>query len=81
MIVCNFVGAAKQVEMVWACFKKDENVWVKKCIVYDVEGVGPRGRPKKTYREVVDKDCQIQQIKEEDAMDYRKRKKLRKDIV
>jgi len=28
--------------------RKDENDWVKKCMDYDVEGVRPRGRPKKS---------------------------------
>jgi len=25
---------------------------------YEVEGARPRGRPKKTWREIVEKDCQ-----------------------
>jgi len=29
---------------------------VKKCIEYEVEGARPRGRPKKTLREIVEKD-------------------------
>jgi len=28
--------------------RKDENDWMKKCIDYEVQGVGRRGRPKKT---------------------------------
>ena len=27
--------------------RKEDNDWVKKCMEYDVEGVWPRGRPKK----------------------------------
>jgi len=27
---------------------------------YEVEGVRPRGRPKITWREIVEKDCQAQ---------------------
>ena len=27
--------------------------WVKKCIEYEAEGPRPRGRPKRTWREVV----------------------------
>jgi len=32
--------------------------WVKKCMEYEVEGARSRGRPKKTWREIVEKDCQ-----------------------
>jgi len=31
---------------------------MKKCMEYEVEGSRPRGRPKRTWREVVQKDCQ-----------------------
>jgi len=34
------------------CYKKDE-YWVKKCMEYEVQGPRPRGRPKRTWREVV----------------------------
>jgi len=30
---------------------------MEKCMEYEVEGARPRGRPKKTWREVVEKDC------------------------
>ena len=33
--------------------QKDDDDWVKKCMVYEVEGPRPRGRPKRTWREVV----------------------------
>jgi len=46
-----------------------------------VEGVRHRGRPKKTRSEVIEKDCQIQQICKEDAVDHRKWRKLIKDVV
>jgi len=36
--------------------QKEDNDWVKKCIEYEVEGARPRGRPKKTWREIVRKD-------------------------
>jgi len=35
---------------------KNENDWVKKHMECEVEGVRPRGRPKKTWREIVEKD-------------------------
>jgi len=38
--------------------RKEDNDWMKKCMEYEVEGARPRGRPKKTWREVVQKDCQ-----------------------
>ena len=38
--------------------RKEDNDWVKKCMEYDVESARPRGRPKKTWREIVEKDCQ-----------------------
>jgi len=36
----------------------------------------PRGRPKRTWREVVQKDCQAHNLNREDAMDRGRRKKL-----
>jgi len=46
---------AKQVSVVWACVTKEYNDWVKKCTEYEVEGSRPRGRPKSTWREVLQK--------------------------
>jgi len=34
-----------------------------------VEGARPRGRPKKTWREIVEKDCKACVLNREDAMD------------
>jgi len=42
-----------------------------------VEGARPRGRPKKTWREIVDKDCQARGLNREDATD---RSRWRKQI-
>ena len=39
------------------------------CIEYEVEGYRPRGRPKRTWREVVQKDCQARKLNREDAME------------
>jgi len=36
---------------------------------YEVEGSRPRGRPKRTWREVVQKDGQARNLNKEDAMD------------
>jgi len=37
---------------------------------YEVEDARPRGRPKKTWREIVEKDCQAHKLKGEDAVDH-----------
>ena len=44
-----------------------------------MEGARPRGRPKRTWREVVQKDCQARKLNREDAMDRTRWKKLIKD--
>jgi len=49
---------------------------VKKCMEYGVEGPRPRGRPKKTWREVVEKDYQARKLNKEDAVDRNKWRKL-----
>ena len=61
------------------CYKKDED-WVKKCMEYEVQGPRPRGRPKRTWREVVKEDCQARKLNKEDAMDRSKWMKLIKDV-
>ena len=33
--------------------RKDDDDWVKKCMEYEVESSRPRGRPKRTWKEVV----------------------------
>ena len=43
---------------------------------YEVEGVRPRGCPKKTCSDIIKKDCQSRQICHEDAMVDRKWRKL-----
>jgi len=53
---------------------------VKKCVEYEVEGARPRDRPRKTWREIVEKDCQARKLNGEDAMDHnRLRKQIRDD--
>jgi len=46
---------------------------------YEVQGVRPRDRPKKTWTEAVEKDSNIRQLNKEDAMDHSKWRKLIKD--
>ena len=36
---------------------------------YEVEGARPRGRPKKTWTEIVEKDGQAHKLNKEDATD------------
>jgi len=39
----------------WHMLRKEDTDWVKKCMEYEVEGSRPRGIPKTTWREVVQK--------------------------
>ena len=59
---------------------RKEDDWVKKCMEYEVEGPRPRERPKRTWREVVEKDCQSRKLNKEDAVDRSKWRKLIKDV-
>jgi len=54
--------------------------WVKKCMQYEVEGVIPRGRPKKTWREIVKKDGQARKLNREDAVDHTRWRKHIRDV-
>jgi len=49
--------------------RKEYTDWVKKCVEYGAQGSRPTGRPKRTWREVVQKDCQASNLNREDAMD------------
>jgi len=45
---------------------------------YEVEVARPRGRPKKTWGEIVDKDCQARKLNRDYAMDSNRwRKQIR----
>ena len=46
----------------------DDNDWVKKCTEYEVVGSRPRGRPKRTSLEVVQRDCQVHGLSKDHAM-------------
>jgi len=43
---------------------------------YEVQGSRPRSRPKRTWREVVQKDWQARNLNREDAVDRRRWKKM-----
>jgi len=48
-------------------------------MTYKVEGARPRGRPKTTWTEVVQKDCQACKLNKEDAMERSRWRKHIKD--
>ena len=56
--------------------QKEDTDWAKKYMEYEVKGFRPRGRPKRAWREVVQKDCQAHRLNREDAMDRGRWKKL-----
>ena len=60
--------------------RKDDDDWVKKCMEYEVEGSRPRGRPKRTWKEVVREDCQALKLNKEDAVDRCKWRKVIKEV-
>jgi len=47
---------------------------------YEVQDPRPRGRPKKTWREVVREDCQARKMNKEDAVGRCKWRKMIKDV-
>jgi len=47
---------------------------------YEVEGPRPRERPKRTWTEVVKKDCLARKLNKEDAVDRSKWRKLINDV-
>jgi len=59
--------------------QKEDSDWVKKCMEYEMKHARPRGRPKKTWREIVEKDYQAYKLNKEDAMDHNKWRKQIKD--
>ena len=60
--------------------RKDDDDWAKKCMEYEVEDSRPRGRPKRTWKEVVRDDCQARKLNEEDAVDHCKWRKVIKEV-
>ena len=58
--------------------RKDDDDWVKKCMEYETEG--SRGRPKRTWKEVVREDCQARKLNKEDAVDRCKWRKVIKEV-
>jgi len=60
--------------------RKEDDDWVKKCMEYEVEGHRPIGRPKRTSKEFVEKDCQALKLYKEDAVDRSRWRKLITDV-
>ena len=58
------------------CCEKKTSDWVKKCMEYEVEGSRQTGRPKRTWKEAVQKDCQPRNLNKEGALDCGRWKKL-----
>ena len=52
--------------------RKDDDDWMKKCM----GGSRPRGRPKRTWKEVVREDCEARKLNKEDAVDRCKWRKV-----
>jgi len=60
--------------------RKEDNDWVKKCVLCEVDGARPRGKPKNTWTEIVQKDSQARKLNREDAVDCNRwRKQIRDD--
>jgi len=49
-------------------------------VEYEVEGPRPKRRPKTTWAEVVEKDCQARKLNKKNAMDRSRWRKLIKDV-
>jgi len=63
------VALSYKIEFQVKVLQKEDNDWVKKCMECEVEGARPRDRPKKTCKEIVEKDCQAHKLNREDAVD------------
>ena len=55
--------------MVWTCEEKRRGKWVKRCMDMEIEGRNPKGRPKRTWRQVMREDLKLMGMKEEEAED------------
>jgi len=76
------ISVLQQNRLLWYghVLRKEDNDWVKKCMEYEMESARRRGRPKTTWREIVEKDCQARALNREDAMDrIRWMKQIRDD--
>jgi len=72
--------AAERLHWYGHMLRIEDDDWVKKCMEYEVECPRPRGRPKRTWRYVVQEDCQARKMNKEDAIDRCKWRKMIKDV-
>ena len=56
--------------------RKDDNDCMKKNMEYEVVRSRPRRRPKRTWLEVVQRDCQVRGLSSDDAMVHGRWRKL-----
>ena len=56
--------------------QKEDTDWVKKCMEYEVEGSRPKGRTKRTWKEVVQKNWQARNLNREDRVRWKKLMKI-----
>ena len=61
--------------------RKDDSEWVKKCMLLFVEGVRPRDRTKRTWKEVVEGDMKSLKLSKEDALVLGKWRRLIRGTV
>src|SRR5260221_13079558 len=55
--------------------RKDDGDWMKGCTVLEEEGQKPRGRPKKTWMDVVKRDMKEMGLRRDDAQDHVERQR------
>jgi len=65
----DIISVLQQTRLRWYghVLRKEDNDSVKKCMEYEVQSARPRGRPDKTWTEVVQKDCQEHKLSREDC--------------
>ena len=50
--------------------RREEGNYVKRCMDMDIESRNPKGRPKRTWRQVVREDLKLMGVEEEEDRDY-----------
>jgi len=62
VIVIEAISREFRVALPWKLLYADDLVVIAETEEYEVEGSRSRGRPKRTWREVVQKDCQARNL-------------------
>jgi len=77
----DIISVLQQTRLRWYghVLQKEDNDWMKKCMEYEMEGARPKSRSKRTWRQVVQKDCQSHKFNRADPMDHSRWKKLTTD--